>query len=132
MLQRAEEARQSGGDAAGYEEMARSMLDAWYADGNVVRETQASPRLRQQIVDRALYARRFDPIRSTVEHDALRRRKPVPSGQSANLAEAQADLCAEHGDPAGEEAYADRKSVGQGKSVSVRVGLGGSPINNNK
>src|SRR3546814_20133270 len=59
MLQRAEEARQSGGDAAGYEEMARSMLDAWYADGNVVRETQASPRLRQQIVDRALYARRF-------------------------------------------------------------------------
>lgn len=110
MLQRAEEARQSGGDAAGYEEMARSMLDAWYADGNVVRETQASPRLRQQIVDRALYARRFDPIRSTVEHDALRRRKLVPSGQSANLAEAQADLCAEHGDPAGEEAYARRVS----------------------
>ena len=110
MLRQADEARQSGGDAATYETMARSMLDAWYADGNVVRETRASPRLQQQILDRALYARRFDPIRSTVEHDALRRRKLVPSGQSANLAEAQADLCAEHGDPASELAYAQRVS----------------------
>src|SRR3546814_7747934 len=48
MLQRAEEARQSGGDAAGYEEMARSMLDAWYADGTVVRATQDSQRSEEQ------------------------------------------------------------------------------------
>src|SRR3546814_14911003 len=86
------------------------MLDAWYADGNVVRETQASPRLRQQIVDRALYARRFDPIRSTVDHDALRPRKRVLSGQSAQLAEEAADLCAVPGDPAGESAYQRRVS----------------------
>ncbi len=88
--------------------MARNMLDAWYSMGAVVRDAQATPALRQQIDDRGGYARRYDPIRSTVEHEALKRRKLDPMGQSSDLKVAQADLCAEHGDPAREAAYSSR------------------------
>jgi hypothetical protein len=42
------------------------------------------------------YARRYDPIRSTVEHDALRRRKVNLAGESADLKLAHPDLCAEY------------------------------------
>ncbi|MEG3088540.1 hypothetical protein [Sphingomonas sp. PB4P5] len=91
--------------------IAQSMLDAWYAMGAVVRDAQATPALRQQIDDRGGYARRYDPIRSTVEHEALKRRKLDPAGQSADLRVAQADLSAEHGDPAGAAAYSARVSA---------------------
>lgn len=107
ILRQADTARASGQDPSSYEDMAREMLQAWYDAGDVDRETQASPRLQQQIIDRAGYARRYDPIRSTVEHDALRRRKLI-ADQSADLRIAQADLCAEFGDPESEAVYGAR------------------------
>lgn len=107
ILQQADAARTAGQDARSYDEMANQMLQAWYNDGDVVRETLASARLQQQVLDRSGYARRYDPIRSTVEHDALRRRK-LTADQSADLQIAQADLCAEHGDLEGETNYSRR------------------------
>jgi hypothetical protein len=55
----------------------------------------ASPALQAQVRARGGYARRYDPIRSTVEHDALRRRKVNLAGEAANLKVAHPDLCAE-------------------------------------
>lgn len=91
--------------------LARQMLDAWYASGAVARDAEASPALRQQVDDHGGYSRRYDPIRSTIEHDALRRRKLEPLGESCDLRIAQADLSAEHGDPRREAAYAARVSA---------------------
>lgn len=92
-------------------DIARRMLDAWYQTGAVVRDAQATPALRQQIDDRSGYARRYDPIRSTIEHEALKRRKLDPAGQASDLLVAQADLCAGHGDLEREQAYASRVSA---------------------
>ena len=76
------------------------MLDGWYATRHVVREAEASPELEERIAERArLYARKFDPIRSTIEHEALRERKISRTGEAANLRTAHADLCAEYDDP---------------------------------
>jgi hypothetical protein len=50
--------------------------------GLVSREVSASPALEAQVRARGGYARRYDPIRSTVEHDALRRRKVNLAGES--------------------------------------------------
>jgi len=61
----------------------------------VSREVSASPALQAQVRARGGYARRYDPIRSTVEHDALRRRKVNLAGEAANLKVAHPDLCAE-------------------------------------
>lgn len=91
--------------------MAREMLNAWYSQGCVVRDARETPALRQQVDHRGGYARRYDPIRSTLEHDALRRRKLEPLDQSADLRIAQPDLCAEHGNPEREAIYGARVSA---------------------
>lgn len=89
-------------------EAARIMLEAWYQMGAARRDVQASPALEQQIADHGSYARRYDPIRSTIEHDALKRRKLDQHGASFDLKLPHADLCGEHGDTEGEAAYTAR------------------------
>jgi len=109
VLRQAAEAEASGNadTARSLGDMARDMLQGWYDVGDVVPESQASPALRQQVIDRhdRQYARRFDPMRSTIEHDALRRRKLEPTGQSANLRHAHADLAREFGNPERQASY---------------------------
>lgn len=78
---------------------ARELLESWYQNGDVVRETIASPALAARVAERRNYARRYDPLRSTIEHDALRRRKIEATGESADLRRAHVDLSAEAGDP---------------------------------
>ena len=94
-------ASQARGDqkgADGFYDMARVTLNGWYAAGHVVREAAASPALEARVAERGTnYARRFDPIRSTIEHEALRARKVSIASEAADLRRAHADLCAEHG-----------------------------------
>lgn len=102
MLKQAERLRTANDHkgAESFAETARAMLDGWYATGLVIREALASPELEARVSERAReYARRFDPIRSTIEHDALRQRKVNMAAESADLKLAHADLCAEYGDP---------------------------------
>jgi hypothetical protein len=99
MFRTRETASRGAGDIAGAEvwvEAARSTLSSWYQAGWVSRDVSASPALQIQVRTRGAYARRYDPIRSTVEHDALRRRKVNLAGESADLKLAQPDLCAEY------------------------------------
>lgn len=101
-MRRMAAAARAGGDETAAQEMdqgARLLLEDWYQNGDVVRETIASPALMDRVAERRQYARRYDPLRSTVEHDALRRRKIEPTSESANLCRAHVDLCAEAGDP---------------------------------
>jgi hypothetical protein len=98
MFRAREAAARATGDAASVDiwaDAARSTLNGWYEAGLVSREVSASPALQAQVRARGGYARRYDPIRSTVEHDALRRRKVNLAGEAANLKVAHADLCAE-------------------------------------
>lgn len=90
---------------------ARMLLDGWYNSGIVARAVSASPALQERVRERDRYARRFDPIRGTVEHDALRRRKIGVSTESADLRIAQPDLCPEHGTPDLERSYQQRVSA---------------------
>ena len=83
-------------------------LQGWYEAGYVTREVVASPELEAQVRERGNYARRFDPIRTTIEHDALNRRKIDIASESESLRRAHPDLCAEYGVPALEEAYEKR------------------------
>lgn len=94
--------------AAAFEDAARLTLEGWYESGDVVREAVASPELETQVRDRGDFARRFDPLRSTVEHDALRRRKVEVASEANNLRRAHSDLCAEFGTPELEQAYEHR------------------------
>src|SRR5262249_18497673 len=107
---RERQARESGNTAQAnaFAEAARITLDGWYASGDIVREAVASPELIAQVRDRGAFARRFDPLRSTVEHDALRRRKVGVLSEAANLRLAHHDLCAEFGVPDLERAYEQR------------------------
>jgi hypothetical protein len=100
--------RGDAGVADESDDAARELLQSWYQNGDVVRETIASQALMDRVSERRDYARRYDPLRSTIEHDALKRRKIDPKGESANLREAHADLCAEAGDPVLERAYEAR------------------------
>ncbi len=84
--------------------------------GDVVREALASPDLVAQVAARGDFARRFDPIRSTVEHDALRRRKIQAAGESSDLRRAHADLCAEFGDSDLVTSYGSRVSDALGRA----------------
>ena len=113
MLNAARDARTAGNEAGAqsFEQIAQTMLRGWYDVGDVVPVAQPSPRLRQQVMDRGAYARRFDPIRSTVEHDALRRRKLEPSNGAVNLRHAHPELTPEHGDPALEREYESRVAI---------------------
>jgi hypothetical protein len=98
MFRAREAAARAAGDAASVDiwaDAARSTLNGWYDAGLVSREVSASPALQVQVRARGGYARRYDPIRSTVEHDALRRRKVNLAGEAANLKVAHPDLCAE-------------------------------------
>ena len=54
------------------------------------------------------YAKRFDPMRSTVEHDALRRRKSEIASEASDLRLPHAELCAEFGVPQLENSYRQR------------------------
>ena len=85
------------GQADQFGKFAQDMLDSWYATGVVVRDAEPSPALQRQVDERSNYARRYDPIRSTIEHEALRRRKLEPAGEAANLRMTHPDLCPEHG-----------------------------------
>lgn len=104
------EAREAGneGKAAIYAEMTRETLNSWYESGDVVREAVASPALIAQVEARRDFARRFDPIRSTVEHDALRRRKVDATDETADLRQPQPDLCVEYGNPTLAQLYVAR------------------------
>lgn len=101
MRRMAATARASGNETTAQEmdAAARTLLEDWYQNGDVVRETIASQALTDRVAERRQYARRYDPLRSTIEHDALRRRKIEPAAESANLRRAHVDLCAEAGDP---------------------------------
>lgn len=95
-------------DAETWAQGARVMLNSWYQMGWVQREVIASPELAARVHERSHYARRYDPIRSTIEHEALRRRKVNPAGEAADLKVAHADLCAEYESAALRPAYERR------------------------
>jgi hypothetical protein len=93
-----EAAAAATGDArtvAIWADAAREMLQGWYGAKLVHRDVNASPTLHVRVQERGHYARRFDPIRSTIEHHALRRRKVDLAGEAADLRQPHADLCAE-------------------------------------
>jgi hypothetical protein len=69
-------------------------LQCWYETGFVFREVAASPALQQRVRERGNYARRL--IRSTVERDALRRRKVNVAGEAFDLKVPHPDLCPEY------------------------------------
>jgi len=99
MLRMQEAAARAANDAGAVEtwgQAARMTLQSWYDAGHVFREVAASPALQARVHERGAYARRYDPIRSTIEHDALRRRKVNLAGEAADLAVAHPDLCAEY------------------------------------
>ena len=121
MFRAREAAARAAGDTANIEvwaDAARSMLNSWYAAGIVSREVIASPALHARVRERGNYARRFDPIRSTIEHDALRRRKVNLAGEAADLKLAHPDLCAEYGTDELQRAY-ERRVAGD----LVRTGI---------
>src|SRR3546814_110018 len=93
-------AQSAGNDAlaAVFGDSARMMRDGWLQSGFVVRTAQASPALVAQIDGRVDFARRYDPVRSTIEHDALRRERIDPSAASADLRQAHADRSEEDGE----------------------------------
>jgi hypothetical protein len=94
--------------AGAFTEALRLMREGWYASGDLVRDAVASAALVAQVDARGDYARRYDPIRSTVEHDALRRRKIDAAAEAADLRRVHKDLCAESGVPELERAYIER------------------------
>jgi hypothetical protein len=109
LKQAADAAQPNPALAKSLSDAARAMLDGWYATGHVVREAEASPALAERVNERArLYARKFDPIRSTIEHDALRQRKLSRNGEAADLRIAHAGLCAEYDDADLRRVYAAR------------------------
>lgn len=112
MRQQERRSREAGNlaQANAFAEAARMTLEGWYASGDVVREAVATPELRSQVHERANFARRFDPIRRTVEHDALRRRKIEIPSEADNLRTPHPDLCAEMGNPELERVYQQRVS----------------------
>lgn len=101
MLREADKARDAGnvGMAEQFGKFATDMLRSWYDTGLVIRDAEPSPLLADRISQRDRFARRYDPIRSTIEHEALRRRKVEPTGEAADLRTTHADLCPEHGHP---------------------------------
>lgn len=111
-------AQSAGNDAlaAVFGDSARMMRDGWLQSGFVVRTAQASPALVTQINGRVDFARRYDPVRSTIEHDALRRERIDPATASADLRQAHADLCAEHGDGDLEGGYEGRVAEDLGRA----------------
>lgn len=119
MFRDRENAARAAGDAANAEvwaDAARSMLQDWYNTRLIYREVSASPALQARVRERGSYARRYDPIRSTVEHDALRRRKVDLAGEAANLKTAIPDLCPEHENADLRRAYERRVAEDLGRA----------------
>lgn len=111
MMRRQEQAaREAGNEAQAdtFAEAAGLMLQGWYESGDVVREAIATPQLEEQIRARGDFARRYDPIRSTVEHDALRRRKIDVPNEAHDLRQVHPDLSAEYGVEELEQAHRNR------------------------
>jgi hypothetical protein len=111
MFRTREAAARAAGDTKDIEDWtqaARLTLQGWYDAGLVFREVAASPALQARVHERATYARRYDPIRSTIEHDALRRRKVNLAGEAANLKIAHPDLCPEYENADLQRAYERR------------------------
>jgi hypothetical protein len=111
MFRAQEAAARAAGDNKNIEawaQAARLTLQGWYDIGLVFREVAASPTLQARVRERGSYARRYDPIRSTIEHDALRRRKVNVAGEAFDLRVAHADLCPEYENPELRAAYARR------------------------
>jgi hypothetical protein len=110
MVQQETTARNAGraSEADQFASFSRQMLDGWLQSGLVIRDAEPSPALQSQIARRHLFARRYDPIRSTIEHDALRRRKIDPAGESADLRITHSDLSPEHGNAQLEAVYRQR------------------------
>ena len=104
--------------ANAFAEAARLTREGWYNSGDVVIEPVATPALQVQVRNRHQlgYARRYDPMRSTVEHDALRRRKVDVASEAGNLRRAHADLSAEYGVPELEQAYQRRVDQDLGRA----------------
>jgi hypothetical protein len=111
MFRTQEAAARAAGDARNIEawsQAARLTLQGWYDTGLVFREVAASPALQARVHERGSYARRYDPIRSTIEHDALRRRKVNLAGEAFDLKVAHPDLCPEYENAELQRAYARR------------------------
>lgn len=111
MFRAQEAAARAAGDSKNVEawsQAARLTLQGWYDTGLVFREVAASPALQARVRERGSYARRYDPIRNTVEHDALRRRKVNLASEAFDLKAAHADLCPEYENPELRGAYARR------------------------
>jgi len=111
MFRANEAAARAVGDTKNVEawaQAARLTLQGWYDTGLVFHDVSASPALQARVSERAEYARRYDPIRSTIEHDALRRRKVNLAGEAANLKVAHPDLCPEYENPELQRAYEGR------------------------
>jgi hypothetical protein len=72
--------------------------------------------LQARVRERGNYARRYDPIRSTVEHDALRRRKVNLAGEAADLKTALPDLCPEYGNADLQRVYERRVAEDLGRA----------------
>lgn len=111
MVRRLEANARAAGDTVNTEafaQAARLTLQGWYDTGLVFREVAASPALQARVHERGSYARRYDPIRSTIEHDALRRRKVNLTGEAANLKVAHPDLCPEYENADLQRAYERR------------------------
>ncbi|MDY0885393.1 hypothetical protein ACFPL7_24130 [Dongia soli] len=88
--------------------MARQMREAWFRDGLVKKTAQASLPLRARVDEREDYARRYDPIRATIEHDAFKRERLDLPQSSNDLREPHPELCVEHGCPGHEDVYRAR------------------------
>ncbi len=111
MFRTQEAAARAAGDTKNIEawaQAARLTLQGWYDAGLVFREVAASPALQARVHERGSYARRYDPIRGTVEHDALRRRKVNIAGEATNLKVAHPDLCPEYENAELKRVYARR------------------------
>ena len=115
---REEAARDAGQDASAFADAARMMRESWYASGDLVIEPVATPALEEQVRNRhgLDYAKRFDPMRSTVEHDALRRRKIEIAAEASDLRLPHAELCAEFGVPELESSYRQRIAQDLGRA----------------
>ena len=102
-----EAARDAGQDASAFADAARMMRESWYASGDLVIEPVATPALEEHVRNRHRldYAKRFDPMRSTVEHDASRRRKIEIASEASDLRLPHDELCAEFSVPELESSY---------------------------
>jgi hypothetical protein len=56
-----------------YRRDANELRESWFSEGVTSRGAISSPALMQAVIDRETWARRYDPIRLTIQHDAFER-----------------------------------------------------------